>query len=169
MTDPTPIAWDSAPRPGVFSSEMLRDAVAQGLIAAPKSDPVADSQYQPASLDLRLGSTAVIAIDPHPMHFPTLRDLFFANNGNIILTLTRNDTGRTTHATIQINRHTPLMNITLESLTNVVGMLVNWQWLALTVVRNMTAVSLQIHVLREIWLLVELLKIRFTNDSSTLH
>ena len=45
-------------RPGVFSSEMLRDAVAQGLIAAPKSDPVADSQYQPASLDLRLGSTA---------------------------------------------------------------------------------------------------------------
>ncbi|MBT5773375.1 MAG: 2'-deoxycytidine 5'-triphosphate deaminase, partial [Dehalococcoidia bacterium] len=58
MTDPTPIAWDSAPRPGVFSSEMLRDAVAQGLIAAPKSDPVADSQYQPASLDLRLGSTA---------------------------------------------------------------------------------------------------------------
>ncbi len=57
-TDHAPIAWNGGTRPGVFSSEMLRDAVAQGIIAAPKSHPIADTQYQPASLDLRLGSTA---------------------------------------------------------------------------------------------------------------
>ncbi|MDA0351251.1 MAG: 2'-deoxycytidine 5'-triphosphate deaminase [Chloroflexi bacterium] len=58
MSNTAPLAWDSAPRPGVFSSEMLRSAVASGLIVAPKSDPIEDAQYQPASLDLRLGSTA---------------------------------------------------------------------------------------------------------------
>jgi dCTP deaminase len=50
--------WDTVDRPGVFSSEMLRLAVDAGTIAAPKNDPVADSQFQPASLDLRLGATA---------------------------------------------------------------------------------------------------------------
>ncbi|MFN0148302.1 MAG: 2'-deoxycytidine 5'-triphosphate deaminase [Dehalococcoidia bacterium] len=48
---------DGPPR-GVFSSEMLRGAVTGGVIAVPRAHPVADTQFQPASLDLRLGAKA---------------------------------------------------------------------------------------------------------------
>jgi len=47
-----------ATRPGVFSSEMLRAAVEAGLIRVPRAQPIADAQFQPASLDLRLGDRA---------------------------------------------------------------------------------------------------------------
>ena len=43
---------------GVFSSEMLREAVASRVITVPRAHPVADAQFQPASLDLRLGAKA---------------------------------------------------------------------------------------------------------------
>lgn len=51
---------NDAPPPGrgVFSSEMLRRAVADGVIVAPADRPIADGQFQPASLDLRLGAVA---------------------------------------------------------------------------------------------------------------
>ncbi len=43
---------------GVFSSEMLRKAVEDGIILVPTRQPIGDNQFQPASLDLRLGATA---------------------------------------------------------------------------------------------------------------
>ena len=45
-------------RHGVFSSEMLREAVASRVITVPRAQAVADTQFQPASLDLRLGAKA---------------------------------------------------------------------------------------------------------------
>ena len=47
-----------ATQPGVFSSEMLRAAVTAGIIKPAKGAPILDSQFQPASLDLRLGDKA---------------------------------------------------------------------------------------------------------------
>ena len=47
-----------ATQPGVFSSEMLRAAVVAGIIKPAKGAPILDSQFQPASLDLRLGDKA---------------------------------------------------------------------------------------------------------------
>jgi len=47
-----------AVRRGVFSSEMLREAVDRGVIATSAGQPVLDHQFQPASLDLRLGPVA---------------------------------------------------------------------------------------------------------------
>ena len=44
----------TAPRNGVYSAQMLRRAVADGLIRADRK--VRDEQIQPASLDLRLGT-----------------------------------------------------------------------------------------------------------------
>ena len=46
----------TAPRNGVYSAQMLRRAVADGLIRADRK--VRDEQIQPASLDLRLGNRA---------------------------------------------------------------------------------------------------------------
>ena len=46
----------TAPRNGVYSAQMLRRAVADGLIRA--DHKVRDEQIQPASLDLRLGNRA---------------------------------------------------------------------------------------------------------------
>jgi dCTP deaminase len=46
----------SEPRPGVLPDQELRAAVAAGWIAA--ATPIAEAQYQPASLDLRLGAMA---------------------------------------------------------------------------------------------------------------
>ncbi|MFQ5380547.1 MAG: 2'-deoxycytidine 5'-triphosphate deaminase [Dehalococcoidia bacterium] len=45
-------------RRGVFSSEMLRGAVERGVISSPVASPIHDHQYQPASIDLRLGPVA---------------------------------------------------------------------------------------------------------------
>ncbi|MGI8926001.1 MAG: 2'-deoxycytidine 5'-triphosphate deaminase [Tepidiformaceae bacterium] len=60
MTMPrsSPAGGAVPPSSGVFSSEMLRHAVAAGVIRAPKNRPILDGQFQPASLDLRLGATA---------------------------------------------------------------------------------------------------------------
>ncbi len=47
-----------ASRNGVYSSDMLRAAVDAGIVRPPKNRPVDDRQFQPASLDLRLGARA---------------------------------------------------------------------------------------------------------------
>ncbi|MEA2198744.1 MAG: dCTP deaminase [Solirubrobacteraceae bacterium] len=49
---------DSSDRAGIFPSQLLRDAVARGWISSGEYR-IADEEIQPASLDLRLGDTAL--------------------------------------------------------------------------------------------------------------
>ena len=60
MTKPQPTSRDNPPASGrgVYSSEMLREAVDTGIVRHPAGAPIGDEQFQPASLDLRLGKSA---------------------------------------------------------------------------------------------------------------
>ena len=58
----------------------------------------------------------IIAIHPHPVHFPAHGHLFFTDDWNIVFSLTSNQAGIASHTGIEINCHTPLVNLVTDEI-----------------------------------------------------
>src|SRR5207249_2561651 len=54
-----------------------------------------------------------ISIDPNPVHLAAARNLFLADNRNVVLRLTGNHARVATHATVQVDRHPPRITVAL--------------------------------------------------------
>src|SRR5205085_10548373 len=50
-----------------------------------------------------------VTVDPDPVHRAAVRNLQFADDGNVVFGLTSNDTGAASGADIEIDRHSPLL------------------------------------------------------------
>ena len=51
----------------------------------------------------------VVAVDPKPMHRAAMRDLQFADDGNVVFRLTRDHARAATGADVKIDIHSPLL------------------------------------------------------------
>src|SRR5205085_9000404 len=55
----------------------------------------------------------VISVDANPVHLTTASDLLFTDDGNVVLSLAREDAGVASDATVQVDRHAPRIAIAL--------------------------------------------------------
>src|ERR1043166_2926448 len=65
--------------------------------------------------------TAVISVDAQPMHHAVTFDLLFTHDRNVIFRLTGEDTRIAADTRIEIDRHSPLMVLFINSLMLFVG------------------------------------------------
>ena len=105
--------------------------------------------------------TAEIPINSQPLHLATATNLFLTDDRNIIFALASHDAGVAADARIEIDGHSPLVNIAFQRGIRVVRMLVNP-----TGVRSM---GLKVHVFGEIGLGFELIQIPLANNRTTIH
>ena len=53
--------------------------------------------------------TSEVAIDADPVHLPTVGEFILADDGDVVLRLTRHDTGTTSGADVEVDRHRPAL------------------------------------------------------------
>ena len=120
---------------------------------------------------------AVIAIDAHPVHLAATGHLVLADDGDVVFALTSHHAGRAADARLQIDDHSPLMNLRGRLRILIVGVLVNilgtllgvapvGLFLEGNVAREM---RLEIHVLGELGARLVLLEMRLANNRATFH
>ncbi len=113
--------------------------------------------------------TTVVAVNTHPVHFTAVCHLILAYYGNVILTLAGNHASATANTSVEVNRHTPLMDLASRFWLRLVGMLVDLLGLPVLVVRDVPGMSLEVHVLGEIRFGLIIFKIGLTHDSPSFH
>ena len=126
---------------------------------------------------------AVIAVDPQPMHLAVPIDLILSDDRNVVLALTRQHACGAADARIEIDRHSPLMDVALEFerlqvdavllaalLVGPIRMLVDHQrQTGLGVLRDVTRMAFQIHVLGKFRFFLELFQVGFADDWPAFH
>ena len=103
------------------------------------------------------------------MHFPAVGHLILTDDGDVVFALAGHNTGTATHAGIQVNGHTPLMNFTLGLGASIVRVLVNLFGLTVGIMRDVTGVCLEIHVLSKITLGLEIFQVCLAHNGATFH
>src|SRR6185369_12004837 len=100
-----------------------------------------------------------------PVHFAAFADHLFAGNGNVILALASDHAGGATDASVQVNRHAPLVH-------RVGFHFIQWIWIKRpwpARVVSRAGRCFEVHGFGESFVFAVLLEVRLAHDGTTFH